>query len=194
MKKNTRFIKQRFVVVGLRALVIAGLEELSPILLKVECLVVAVEEEPRPMRSLPARARSLIVSSENLPAIPEVDTEDTILPERLMGRIVLMNACPRIEEVAEAMNLLLSLPDNEERLQEVFEQVPLRSMDGWLGRLVYRFDMMRWEVDLCIPLSMEEGDAIFSTLTDAHDTPDRSSSPASYQGEVLDFDNNSLDS
>jgi len=40
---------------------------------------------------------------------------------------------------------------------------------------------------------MEEGDAIFATLTDAHDTPDQSSSPASYQGEVLDFDNNSLD-
>jgi len=49
-------------------------------------------------------------------------------------------------------------------------------------------------VDLRIPLSMEEGDAIFTTLTDVHDTPDRSSSPALYQGKVLDFDNNSLDS
>jgi len=83
-----------------------------------------------------------------------------------------MNATPRIEEVAEAMNLSLSLPDDEEHLREVFEQVPLRSMDGWLGQLVYHFNVMRWEVDLCIPLSMEEGDVIFTTLTDAHDTPD----------------------
>jgi len=99
-----------------------------------------------------------------------------------------MNARPRIKEVAGAMNLSLSLPDDEERLHAVFEQVPLRSMDGWLGRLVYRFEAMRWEVDLRIPLSLEEGDTILTPLTDAHDTPNRSVSPASYQGEVLDYD------
>jgi len=104
-----------------------------------------------------------------------------------------MNVRPRIEEVVEAMNLSLSLPDDEDCLHEVFEQVPLRSMDGWLGRLVYRFDVMRWEVDLRIPLSMEEGDAIFTTLTDVHDTPDRSASLASYHSEVLNFNNNTLD-
>jgi len=52
---------------------------------------------------------------------------------------------------------------------------------------------MRWEVDLRIPLSLEEGDAIFTTLTDTHNSPDRSASPASYHSEVLDFDNNTLD-
>ena len=66
-------------------------------------------------------------------------------------------------------------------------------MDGWLGQLVYHFDVMRWEVDLRIPLSLEEGDAIFTTLTDTHNSPDRSASPASYHSEVLDFDNNTLD-
>ena len=138
--KNTRFAKQRFIIVGSRVLAIARLEDLSLILLKVECPVVAVEEGSRPMRPLPARVRSLIASFESLPVIPKVDMEDTALPERLTGRIALMNARPRIEEVAEAMNLSLSLPDDEECLRKVFEQVPLRSMDRWLGRLVYRFE------------------------------------------------------
>ena len=48
-------------------------------------------------------------------------------------------------------------------------------------------------MDLCIPLSLEEGNAIFTTLTDMHNSPDRSASLASYHGEVLDFDNSTLD-
>jgi len=77
--------------------------------------------ESRLTRPLPTRARLLIASSKSSPVTPEVDTEDTILPERLMGRIALMNARPRIKEVAEAMNLSLSLPDDEDCLREVFE-------------------------------------------------------------------------
>jgi len=191
--KNTNFVKLRFIAVGSRALAIARLEDLSLILFKVKCPVAAVEEGSRPTRPLPTRVRLPIVSCESLPDAPEVVTEDITLLERLTGRIALMNARLRIKEVTEAMNLSLSLPDDEECLHEVFEQVPFRSMDGWLGRLVYRFDVMRWEVDLHIPLSMEEGDAIFTTLTDVHNTPNRSASPASYHGEVLDFDNNTLD-
>jgi len=57
---------------------------------------------------------------------------------------------------------------------------------------VYRMDAGRWEMELFIPLGLDEGDQIFSTLTDAHDSPEHSASPASYQGEVLDFDNNTL--
>jgi len=75
--------------------------------------------------ALTTRARLSIASSKNLLATPEVDMEDSTLPERLIGRIALMNARLRIEEVAEVMNLSLSLPDDEEHLCEVFDQVPL---------------------------------------------------------------------
>jgi len=184
--KNTRFV-----IAGIPSWDIARPRGLS-LILKLECPVVT-EEGSRLMRLLPSRARPSIASCKNLPTVPKVDTEDTTLPERLTGRIVLMNVRPRIEEVAEEMNLSLSLPDNVDCLCKVMDSVPLRSMEGWLGWLVYRFDVMRWEVDLRIPLSLEEGDAIFTTSTDAHDTPNRSSSPASYHGKVLDFDNNILD-
>jgi len=69
-RKNTRFAKQRFVAVGSRELVTVRLEDLSLIPLKVECPVVAVEEESRPMRLLPSRVRPSIVSSANLPSYP----------------------------------------------------------------------------------------------------------------------------
>jgi len=104
--KNTRFTKWRFVVVGSRALAIARLGDLSLILLKVKCPVVAVEEGSRSTRPLPARARPPIMSSKSLPAVLEADTEDSILPERLTRRIALMNVRPRIEEVAETSHCL----------------------------------------------------------------------------------------
>jgi len=34
-------------------------------------------------------------------------------------------------------------------------------------------DASRWEMELVVPLGLEEGDRVFSTLTDAHDSPDR---------------------
>jgi len=66
--------------------------------------------------------------------------EGTILPERLTGRIALMNVRLRIKEVAEEMNLLLSLPDDKERLQGIMSHVPVRSLEGWWGRVIYQMD------------------------------------------------------
>jgi len=91
------------------------------------------------------------------------------------------------------MNLSLSLPDDRERLQVVMNHVPVRSLEGVRGRVVYRVDASRWEMEFHIPLGLE-GDRIFSVLTDDHDSPDRTASLASYHGEVLDFDDNTLDS
>ena len=39
----------------------------------------------------------------------------------------------------------------------------------------------------CSP-HIEEGDQIFLTLTDAHDTPEGSASPVSYHSKILDFE------
>jgi len=90
--------------------------------------------------------------------------------------------------VAKERNLSLSLPDDEERLQGIMSHVPVRSLEGWQGRVVYCMDASHWEMELFIPLGLDEGDRIFSTLTDAHDSPECSASLASYHGEVLDFD------
>ena len=49
-------------------------------------------------------------------------------------------------------------------------------------------DTSRWEMEFHVPLGLEEGDCIFLTLTDAHDSPDRTASPTSYHGEILDFE------
>jgi len=82
----------------------------------------------------------------------------------------------------------LSLPDDEERLREIMSHVPVRSLEGWRGRVVYRMDASRWEMELHVPLGLDEGDHIFLTLTDVHDTPECSTSPVSYHGKILDFD------
>ena len=66
--------------------------------------------------------------------------------------------------------------------------VPVRSFEGMRGRIVYRMDASRWEMEFHVPLELDEGDRIFSTLTDVHDTPEHSASPASYHGEILDFE------
>jgi len=68
--------------------------------------------------------------------------------------------------------------------------VPVRSFEDMRGRIVYRMDASRWEMEFHVPLGLDEGDRIFSTLTDVHDTPERPASPASYHGEILDFDQN----
>jgi len=183
--RNTRFVERRFVVVGIPNSVIEGLEELNLIKQLESPVVVAISPSLR--RPISSFAGSLVALEEG--------TESTILPERpMMGRIALMNARPRIEEVAEEMNLSLSLPDDQERLRAVMNHVPVRSLEGWRGRVVYRMDASRWEMELHVPLGIEEGDRIFSTLVDDHDSPERPTSPASYHGEVLDFDNNTLDS
>jgi len=183
--RNTRFVEKRFVVVGIPSLDIEELEELSLIKQLESPVVVAIGPSVR--RPISSFADSLVVLEE--------DTESTTLLERpMMGGIVLMNARPRIEEVAEGMNLSLSLPDDQERLQAVMSHVPVRSLEGWRGRVVYRMDASCWEMELHVPLGIEEGDRIFSTLVDNHDSPDRPASPASYHDEVLDFDNNTLDS
>jgi len=66
--------------------------------------------------------------------------------------------------------------------------VPVRSLEGWQGRMVYRMDASRWEMEFHVPLELDEGDRIFLILTDAHDSPERSTSPVSYHGKILDFD------
>jgi len=183
--RSTRFVKRRFVVVGIPSLGIEGLEGLS-LIKQLKSPVVAVDV---PLLRSPS---SNFIDS---PVALEEGMESTTLLGRLMtGRIALMNARLRIEEVAEEMNLSLSLPDDQERLQAVMSHVPVRSLEGWRGRVVYRMDTSRWEMELHVPLGVEEGDRIFSTLVDNHDSPDRTVSPASYHGEVLDFDNNTLDS
>jgi len=183
--RNTRFVEKRFVVVGIPSLDIEELEELSLIKQLESPVVVAIGPSVR--RPISSFADLLVVLEE--------DTESTTLLGRpMMGGIVLMNARPRIEEVAEGMNLSLSLPDDQERLRAVMSHVPVRSLEGWRGRVVYRMDASRWEMELHVPLGIEEGDRIFSTLVDNHDSPDRPASPASYHDEVLDFDNNTLDS
>ena len=82
----------------------------------------------------------------------------------------------------------MSLPDDQERLRGIMDNVPVRSFEGLRGRIVYRMDASRWEMEFHVPLELDEGDRIFSTLTDAHDTPEHSASPASYHGEILDFE------
>jgi len=99
-----------------------------------------------------------------------------------------MNILLRFETIVEERNLSLSLPDDEVRLRGIMSHVPVRSLEGWRGRVVYRMDASRWEMELHVPLGLDEGDHIFSTLTDAHDSPELSSSPASYHGEILDFE------
>jgi len=183
--RSTRFIKRRFVVVGIPNSGIERLEGLSPIK-QPESLVVAADV-PLSRSQSSSFADSLVALEEGM--------EDTTLLERpIVGRISLMNVRPRIKEVAEEMNLSLSLPDDQERLRAVMSHVPVRSLEGWRGRVVYRMDASRWEMELHVPLGIEEGDRIFSTLTNNHDSLDRTASPASYHGEVLDFDNNTLDS
>ena len=110
------------------------------------------------------------------------------LSEEVVGQVPLMNILPRLKTVAEERSLLLSLPDDEERLRGIMSHVLVRSLWGWRGRVVYRMDASRWKMELHIPLGLDEGDCIFSTLTNAHDSPERSTSPASYHGEILDFD------
>ena len=51
-----------------------------------------------------------------------------------------------------------------------------------------RMDASQWKMEFHVPLGLEERDRIFSTLTDVHDTPDRSAFLVSYHGEVLDFE------
>jgi len=183
--RSTRFVKRRFVVVGIPSLDIEGLEGLS--LIKQLKNPVVAADTPLSRRLSLSFAGSLVVLKEGM--------ESTTLLERPMtGRIALMNARSRIEEVAEGMNLSLSLPDDQERLQAVMSHVPVRSLEGWRGQVVYQMDASRWEMELHVPLGIEEGDCIFSTLVDDHDSPECPASPASYHGEVLDFDNNTLDS
>ena len=110
--------------------------------------------------------------------------------EEAVGRVPLMNVLPRLETVAAERSLSLSLPDDEVRLRGIMSHVPVRSLEGWRGRVVYHMDASRWEMELHVPLGLDEGDRIFSTLTDAHDSPECSTSPASYHGEILDFDQN----
>jgi len=100
----------------------------------------------------------------------------------------MMNVLPRVETVAAERNLSLSLPDDEAQLRGIMSHVPVRSLEGWRGRVVYRMDASHWEMELHVPLGLDEGDRIFSTLTDAHDSPECSTSPASYHGEILDYD------
>jgi len=117
-----------------------------------------------------------------------VRTNSLRLSDEVVGRVPLMNVLPRIGTVAEERNLSLSLPDDEEQLRGIMSHVLVRSLEGWWGRVVYRMDASRWEMELHIPLGLDEGDRIFSTLTDAHDSPERSASPASYHGKILEFD------
>ena len=105
-----------------------------------------------------------------------------------VGRVPMVNVVPRIEAVAAERNLSLSLPDDQEQLRGIMGHVPVRSFEDMQGRIVYLMDASRWEMEFHVPLGLDEGDRIFSTLTDVHDTPERSTSPASYHGEILDFE------
>jgi len=105
--RSTRFVKRRFVIDGIPSLDIKRLEGLS-LIKQLESPVVAADS-PLLRRANSSFAGSLVVLEEG--------TESTTLLERPMtGRIALMNVRPRIEEVAEGMNLSLSLPDDQERL------------------------------------------------------------------------------
>jgi len=122
--KSIRFVERRFVVVGIPSSDIEGLEGLS---------LTEQLENPVVAADIPLSRRPSSSFAGSLVALEE-DTEGTTLLGRpMMGRIALMNARPRIEEVAEGMNLSLSLPDDQERLRAVMSHVPVRSLEGWRG-------------------------------------------------------------
>jgi len=141
--RSTRFIKRRFVVIGIPSLGTEGLEGLS-LIKQLESPAVAVDV---PLSRSPS---SNFIDS---PVTLEEGTESTTLLGRLMtGRIALMSVRLRIEEVTEEMNLSLSLPDDQERLRAVMSHVPVRSLGGWRGRVVYQMDASRWEMELHVEM------------------------------------------
>jgi len=201
--RNIRFAKRRFVVVGTPSLGIEGLEELSPIK-QPERPVVAVEAS-RPRRSLPSRA--VVTLAAGIPLPPSPGSTDSITSSPtvncdtpfeepgsnstidLQANVLLMNVHPRVEALLEERSI--TLPKDNERLRALMEQVRLRRMDEWYGQVYWRVDAGRWELQFQVPLELEEGDRIVGALTDDHDDLlSRSASPASYHGEVLDFDQN----
>jgi len=205
--RSIRFAKRRFVVVGIPNLGIVGLKGLSPIK-QPERPVVAVEAS-RPRRPLPSRA--VVTLAAGIPLPPSPGSTDSITSSPtvncdtpfeepgssstidLQANVLLMNVCPRVEALLEERSI--TLPEDNERLRALMERVQLRRMDEWYGRVYWRVDAGRWELQFQVPLELEEGDRIVGVLTDDHDSLfSRTASPAPYHGEVLDFDNNTLDS
>jgi len=199
--RNIRFAKRRFVVVGVPSLGIEGLEGLSPIK-QPERPVVAVEAS-RPRRPLPSRA--VVTMAAGIPLPPSPGSTDSITSSPtvncdtpfeepgsssmidLQANVLLMNVRPRVEALLEERSI--TLPEDNERLRALMEQVRLRRMDEWYGRVYWRVDAGQWELQFQVPLELEEGDRIVGALTDDHDDLLlRSASPASYHGEILDFD------
>ena len=199
--RNIRFSKRRFVVVGIPSLGIEGLEGLSPIK-QPERPVVAVEAS-RPRRPLPSRA--VVTMAAGIPLPPSPGSTDSITSSPtvncdtpfeepgsssmidLQANVLLMNVRPRVEALLEERSI--TLPEDNERLRALMEQVRLRRMDEWYGRVYWRVDAGQWELQFQVPLELEEGDRIVGALTDDHDDLLlRSASPASYHGEILDFD------
>jgi len=199
--RSTRFVRQRFVVVGMPSSDIEGFEGLS--LIKQPKNPVVTVESSRPMILLPSRARVTLAAGIPLPPSPGSANSITLSPtvncdtpfERLgsssvinlQANVLLMNVRPQVEALLEERSI--SLPEDEERLRALMEQVQLRRMDEWYGRVYWRVDASRWELQFQVPLKLEEGDCIIGALTDDHDDLFlRSASPTSYHGEVLDFD------
>jgi len=109
---------------------IAGLEELSPIL-KYTSLVAPSEVDLPPSRTVMPGSKE-----DSLPSNHCLSSVMTSLPATLHeaeARVLLMNVHPRIGEVEEGLNLSLSLPDEEERLQAIMSHVLVRSLEGWRG-------------------------------------------------------------
>jgi len=199
--RNTRFARRRFIAVGIPSLGIEGLEGLSPIK-QPERPVVSVEAL-RPRRLLPSRA--VVTLAAGIPLPPSPGSTDSITSSPtvncdtpfeepgssstidLQANVLLMNVRPRVEALLEERSI--TLPEDNERLRALMEQVRLRRMDEWYGRVYWRVDAGRWELQFQVPLELEEGDHIVGVLTDDHnDLFSRSASPASYHGEVLDYD------
>ena len=102
----------------------------------------------------------------------------------LQANVLLMNIRPRVEVLLEERSI--TLPEDNERLRALMKQVRLQRMDEWYGRVYWRVDVGRWELQFQVPLELKEGDHIIGALTEDHDDLFlRSASPAWYHGEVL---------
>jgi len=128
--KNTSFAQKRLVVALFPVWDIAGLKDLSPIL-KHKSPVAPAEVELPPLRTMtPGSEEDSSPSNHYLSSVMKS------LPATLHeaeARVLLMNVHPRIAEVEEGLNLLLSLPDKEERLWAIMSHMPVRSLEGWRG-------------------------------------------------------------
>jgi len=128
-KKSTSSKKKRFVVVMFPVWDIAGLEDLSPILKHASPVVPGEVELPLLRTVIPSSEEDSLQSSHCLSSV-------TMSPSSLDEAevcVLLMNICLTIGMVEEEMNLSLSLPDDQERLQGIMSQVPVRSLEGWRG-------------------------------------------------------------